>query len=463
MSHQRLVRFLLPALVNANVVIKLLWLGRTELAHDEPFTVYWSQRTLAELWDMMQTENNPPLFFLLIKAWSAFVPFDAAWLRVPSALFSALAVWPLFLLAQRLGGIRVALVAALLFTLNNYHYGFAHEVRTYALFTLLSVLSMWLLVRAIDKPRNGSRALLGLAAVNVLLTYTHFFGWLLIAVQVLCVLLIVDLRPLRRSFFLGLLLTVALYLPYATTFISRVSQSVSQGTWLEAPVPEELYNMVWRWSNAPVMAVLFLLLFVVAVMRSRGRGAAIQLALLWTFVPLFGMFLASYVAPMFHDRYLVYAAPGFALLVALSINALDLGSKATSGIAVLAVLGLGFTFAPWADAGRHPSRVVAQANEWCNGECSLEVLPRWYWLTYTATQDVNNLRHENQLVFGEAIPEKRYPLGAQLDTLRNAIVIDAGADLVDADRTWYKNLRTIYPIVDSVEADHRVWVYRFRR
>ncbi len=463
MSHQRFVRFLLPALVITNLGVKLLWLGRTELAHDEPFTVYWSQRTLAELWDMMHTENNPPLFFLLIKAWSAFVPFDGAWLRVPSALFSALAVWPLYLLAQRLGGIRVALAAALLFTLNNYHYGFAHEVRAYALFTLLSVFSMWLLVRAKDKPQNGSRALLGLSAVNVLLVYTHFFGWLLIGLQVLCVLLIVDLRPLRRNFFLGLLLAVALYLPYATTFIGRVSQSVSQGTWLKAPVPEELYNMVWRWSNAPVMAILFLLLIVVGVVRSRGRGAAIQFALIWTFTPLFGMFLASYLVPMFHDRYLVFAAPGFSLLVALSINALGLRPNGTSAITALTVLGLGFTFTPWADTGRHPSRVVAQAEEWCNGECSLEVLPRWYWLTYTAAEDVNNLRQENPMAFDEATPRRSYPLGSPPDTLPNAIVIDAGANLVDVDRTWYKSLRAIYPMIDSIEADHRVWVYRFRR
>ena len=461
MSPQRFVRFLLPTLIIANVVVKLLWLGRTELAHDEPFTVYWSQRSLAELWAMMRTENNPPLFFLLIKAWSTVAPFDGAWLRVPSALFSALVVWPLFLLARSLGGLRVALVAALLFTLNNYHYGFAHEVRAYALFTLLSVLSMWLLVRAKDKP-VGLRSLLGLSAVNILLVYTHFFGWLLIGVQVLCVLLIADLKPLRRSFFLGALFTALSYLPYATTFVGRFSQSVTEGTWLKAPVPEELYNMVWRWSNAPVLAVLFLLLIVVALVRSRGRGSAIRISLIWTFIPLFGMYLASYVAPMFHDRYLVYAAPGFALLVALSIIALKLRPAVTSGIAALAVLGLAFTFTPWVDTGRHPSRVVAQAEEWCAGECSLEVLPRWYWLTYTATKDINNLRYENPVAFGGAVPGTVYSLAAA-DTLPTAIVIDAGADLIDPDRKWYKALRTTYATVDSIEADHRVWVYRFRR
>ena len=120
----RPAHFVLPVLIIANAVIKLLWLGNNELAHDEPFTVYWSQRPLSELWEMLRTENNPPLYFLLIKLWSTFTPFEAAWLRVPSAIFSALAVWPLFLLGRALGGIRVAVVASLIFTFCNYHYGY---------------------------------------------------------------------------------------------------------------------------------------------------------------------------------------------------------------------------------------------------------------------------------------------------------------------------------------------------
>ena len=338
---------LLPGFVLVNLVIKLLWLDRVGLVHDEPFTVYWSQRPLAELWAMLATENNPPLYFLLIKAWSALVPFEVSWLRVPSALCSAFTVWPLFLLAKRFGGMHAAVITSLLFTLSNYHFGFAHEVRAYSLFALLATTGMWLLWRAFEHPQQIRRTMLVLAALDAVMVYAHFFGWLAIGVQMLCVLLLTDLRPLRRDFLLGLGITTAAFLPYASIFLDRSAHSFTEGTWLEAPVPEELYNMIWRWSNAPVVAVGFLLIIVIALIHSRVRTTGMRMAMLWTFAPLFGMYLASYAAPMFLDRYLIYAAPGFALLVALSSQALAVGERAGRIIGACAVVGMAVTFTPW--------------------------------------------------------------------------------------------------------------------
>ena len=87
------------------------------MGSDEPFTVFWSQRPWPELWAMFTSENNPPVYFVLIKLWSQLVPFEAAWLRVPSAVFGALTIWPLYLLAYRFGGRAAALLATAFFTL----------------------------------------------------------------------------------------------------------------------------------------------------------------------------------------------------------------------------------------------------------------------------------------------------------------------------------------------------------
>ena len=454
------IRLLLIAIIAFNVVVKLLWLGTNELAHDEPFTVYWSQQPLGAFWEMLRTENNPPLYFLLIKAWSAFVPFEAALLRVPSAVFSALAVWPLFLLAHRLAGQRAALVASLLFTLNNYHYGFAHEVRAYSLFTLLATLGMWLLWRAKDKLGNGIRAMVGLSALNTLLVYTHFFGWLAMGVQLLCVLALPELRPMRRNFLIGVGITLLWFSPYLVIFLSRLGSSVSQGTWLEAPVPEELYNMIWRWSNAPVLAIAFLALIVFAAARSRMAASALRLALIWCMVPLIGMFAMSLLVPMFLDRYLVYAAPGFALLLALSIDTISIPARASSALAAVAIGAMAFTFEPWKEGRYHPSAVVEQVNAWCPDRCIEHVWPPWYWLNYRAAADIRNLQEERTQF-------TQYDINGSLmltnDTLKPTIVVDASGDPIPSQKHWYQRLRASYPLVDSVEADHRVWVYRFHR
>lgn len=452
-------KLLLFALVALNAALKLLWLGVNDLAHDEPFTIYWSQRPLQEFFAMLAAENNPPLHFLLTKLWSHVGPFNATWLRVPSALASALTVWPLFLLAKRIANTHVALVAALLFTFSNYHYAFAHEVRAYALFTLLATLGFWLLVRGRDKADQGVRAVLGLSALNTLLVYTHFFGWLAIGVQLLVVLLLPSFRQQRRNYLIGLLVTLLWFSPYLRIFLLRAGTSVSQGTWLEPPLAEELYNMVWRWSNAPVLAVAFLLLIGVAVVRDRMRSEAFRLALSWSLLPLLGMFLISQWVPLFLDRYLVYAAPGFALLVALSWDRLQLPQRIGQGMAAALVLGMAFTFRPWEAAPRQPAKVVAAVEAFSAARTDLQVVPAWYWLNYLAVADLEALRTDQRHLLNG---ERSLADGFLPSPERELIVVYATGGLFEAWRSQKAELHAVYNAVDSVEADHKVWVYRYR-
>jgi mannosyltransferase len=467
MPLTRTDRLLVLGLVALNLALKLAWTGAAELAHDEPFTVFWSQRPLTELWAMFRSENNPPLYFFLIKVWSWIVPFEAGWLRVPSAVASSLVVWPLFLLAHRSGDRRVAVLAAILFTCSNHHYGFAHEVRAYALFTLLTTTGMWLLTRAIQRPEQGVKLMLHLSMLNVVLVYTHFFGWLVVGLQGVMVLLLPEMRHLRRGFAFGAAMTLCWFLPYGIIFMERMTQSVGQGTWLEAPVPEELYNMIWRWSNAPVLAVGFLVVIVIASFRDRLRSFGLRMALIWAFVPLVGMFAVSFSIPIFLDRYLVYAAPGFALAVAFSMPIILPSERIRTAVMAFAGLGMLATFTPWNVTGPHPGRVVQVEEAWCEGSCSVEVVPRWYWLTYLATKDIRSLQQptSEHMAYANALEWRSDAAvtSAPTDTLPVALLIDAGSELVDPERNRYRELRAIYSRVDSVEADHKVWVYRFRR
>lgn len=372
---------LLAALLLLNAVLKFSWLGVNELTGDEPFTVHWAARPLAELFAMLRTENNPPLYFLLMKVWMGLVPLDEAWLRVPAALCGTLAVWPLYRLAQRLADRRTAVVACMLFTFSQYHYELAHEVRAYALFTLLATTGMWLLVRAVHR-RSPARALPVLVVLNTVMVYTHFFGWLAIGVQGLCVFLLPMFRPLRKGYLFGILLTLLGFGPYLAIFLGRFGASVEGGTWVTVPGIEEVYNMVWKWSNAPVCAVLFLVLIGTVLVRDRLRHPVVAIATIWSLVPLVGMWLVSQRVPMYVDRYLAYAAPGFALLVAAASGSMVRLKPWPAWVGALCVAAMAFTFAPWHSNGRRPSEAASQLRAWgaAHGEVPVVVRPPWYRL-----------------------------------------------------------------------------------
>jgi hypothetical protein len=179
------------------------------------------------------------------------------------------------------------------------------------------------------------------------------------------------------------------------------------------------------------------------------------------------MFAVSFSIPIFLDRYLVYAAPGFALAVAFSMPIILPSERIRTAVMAFAGLGMLATFTPWNVTGPHPGRVVQVEEAWCEGSCSVEVVPRWYWLTYLATKDIRSLQQptSEHMAYANALEWRSDAAvtSAPTDTLPVALLIDAGSELVDPERNRYRELRTIYSRVDSVEADHKVWVYRFRR
>jgi mannosyltransferase len=364
-------------LVLATLIVRSVWIGRDDLAHDEPFTILQAHRTLQGILMMLPEENNPPLHFLIMHFWVKLVPLQEGWLRLPSAIFSALTIWPLFLLALRHGGLRTAWVASLLFIFSDYQQGFAMEARTYSLFALLATTGMWQLSRV-----AAGKSIHWLVVVNVLLVYTHFFGWIMIGTQFLCVLLVREWRAGLRSFMISTGIVVASYLPYASIFLRRFSTSVGEGTWLAPPLPEELYNMIWRWSNAPVVAVLFLLVIILHVTATRAKGLLTRVTMIWTFVPLLGMFAASFLAPMFLDRYLIHASIGFHLLVAVSLSTPVQFSRIPRWLAGAGVAAVLFTFRPWLSNRPGPSLVVQAVESSRQPEEQVLIHPWWWCHTY---------------------------------------------------------------------------------
>lgn len=446
-------RVLLFSLLVLGLLLKLSWLGTNALAHDEPFTVYWALRPWAEFRAMLGSENNPPLYFMLMRCWAAVVPLEPAWLRIPSAVFSSLVVLPLFLLGKRMQGSVAAVVATLLFTLNDHHFGLGHEVRAYSLFTLLTVSSVLQLHRFVH---DEKRAVLWLTVLNILLIYTHFLGWLVVGLQLLLILPFASFRPKLKTWAGMFILLLAAYLPYISIFAQRAGSSISKGTWLTTPPVEEVYNMLWRWSNAPMIAVMLLAFVVGMLIKDRFRSQSMVWASLWTFVPLLGLWVVSQWIPLFLDRYLVFAAPGWHLLVAFSIGMLP-GRSAWAG-ATVAALAMVSTFTPWTKDQYTPELVVQYVEDLRNIDPCAPVLvvPAWYRLTYRFAQDRERFRSEPPNL------EHSHELEPGDPDCHVLILVDAAPPDAESQQLL-EQIRITHLIMDSTLASQKVWVKRFRR
>ena len=177
----------LCALLVALLVGVRLWgLDASCLWFDEVFSVHAARHGWGGLLEFVALDLiHPPLFYLLLKVWMALVSGEAVWwLRLFPLLTQAAAVAPLLLLCRELGvSGGVVRLALLLLAVNGYLIQHAQQLRMYSLLLLLALCSLWLFARFCGRETTARRVVLALFVVNLLLVYTHYFGWLLVGVE----------------------------------------------------------------------------------------------------------------------------------------------------------------------------------------------------------------------------------------------------------------------------------------
>src|SRR5262245_15993436 len=143
-------------------------------------------------------DNSPPLYYFVLKLWTALVGSSPFALRFLSVLFGAVTVWAMYCFASVALGASdserhatnsdaggIALLVALLVGLSVFQIRWAWEVRMYTLGTALMALSSWLLFRALKSEQHLIRDWLLYGFTTLLFAYTHYYALFSIAAQAL--------------------------------------------------------------------------------------------------------------------------------------------------------------------------------------------------------------------------------------------------------------------------------------
>jgi uncharacterized membrane protein len=135
----------------------------------------------------------PPLYFLLLKAWTGIFGPSVAAMRSLSAVFGTLLLPAIYWLGWvAFHDRRVGLLAMVLVGLSPFHLMLAQEARPYTLWLLLVTIATSNLLQAYRYGRRRHWLLYGLAMV--LAFYTHLMTLIVILVQGLAVLTVVPSR-----------------------------------------------------------------------------------------------------------------------------------------------------------------------------------------------------------------------------------------------------------------------------
>jgi len=181
---KRSALILLSILLVLGGAIRFYQIGSESIWMDEAYALREAgNRDLTSVLEAVSgpPEGTPPLYFLFLHSWiSIFGTSDVA-LRVPSAIFSTLAIIAIFFLGKEVKDERTGLVSAALLSLSMTHLVYAQEARPYGLFTFLLILSLYFYARLI----KGKGGAVGYLLTTLLMLYTHYLSFFILLFQLI--------------------------------------------------------------------------------------------------------------------------------------------------------------------------------------------------------------------------------------------------------------------------------------
>jgi hypothetical protein len=368
---------LVAGLLTAALAGVRLWrLDASCLWFDEVFSVHAARHGWGALWDFVAVDLiHPPLFYVLLKSWMTVVGSESVWwLRLFTVLTATAAAVPVVLLCRELRlRVRVGQVAVGLMAASGLLIQHARDVRMYSLLLLFAACSLWLFAcysqAAWDDRRQQRRSLAALFAVNLLLVYTHYYGWLLVGHEL--IFLLVWRRRKATGFVLMLAALVVCYSPWLWMLWQAragagagLAQNIG---WAVVPRGADFfqpylvlhepfrfrrntYERVVLRINVWLTLALFVPAFVALgwrvleqrralararkletaterprdVRRDESEALALKFLIFFSTAPVVFAFLLSHVLPhsIWATRYLIIIAPAYLLLAAYALNAL---------------------------------------------------------------------------------------------------------------------------------------------
>lgn len=326
------------------VVLRVYHLTRSPLNGDEAFTVrYWAAPPAEVLAKLAWTEPHPFGAFFSFWVWKQLLGESEFAMRLFPLLVNILGVPALYALCRRLThDDRLALLGALLWAINPNQIWHAQDVRNYAIWSALSLITLWLLLQATQRSRPLDWALYILVATLGL--YMFFLEAVIIVVHGLYILL--AQRQALRSWLIALLIIGILLIPWFGQAWA-LAHSGYHGTGSSADIlmlfSDFFPALAFGELLTPLLGAGWLLLWLgwyggcLLLALSGLRHRPLILLLLLLTVPTTLLLLAATRLDVFFPRYLIASTPAI-LLIPLTAHYGLTKARSAQGFALSIVL-----------------------------------------------------------------------------------------------------------------------------
>lgn len=325
----------ITAVLVVATTVRLLSIVKASIWHDEGYTMMLITRPFFDIAGITANDVHPPLYYLVAHLWQSVFGMSELAVRSLSLVFGVALVFFVYLLVKRLWNREGLARLAMLFTaLGPFLIRYSEEARMYSMAAFLVVLAAYLLVVALQKTRRNTKYAVywwfGHGVALALALYTHYFTALIIPVFIGYAIAVqgsVGTLIRTKGWWLGNGLGALLFLPWLPAAIGQFTR-VQSGFWIPPVGPDTLTNTLFQFfifdgnKVVPGIEILVLLAFTVLCtllyVRSKYKKQT-GFILAWLVVPIILAMLVSLKQPVYYDRYFVYCAVAFSIILALFV------------------------------------------------------------------------------------------------------------------------------------------------
>lgn len=472
--------YILAAIIVLNFVVKGIFISSTSIAGDEPFSIYHAQMNIKYIIKLLSTGNNPPLYEILLHFWIKLFGISELSVRMPSLIFSTITVFYVFRIGFKYFNLRIGIVASLLFIFSNYQTLYAHEARVYTMFGMLSTISMFHFLSLVDRQERRWFHFGILTLTNIVLIYSHYFGFFVLGIEFTFILVSKELRKnLWKQILASTLLIFIAYIPNIKIITERFLDSSQNGTWLTKPNGlASLYTMIVKFANAPVVAVttitiLLISLGIYIVKRENIEIPKTKLLIaVWFAIPFILMFCISYFIPMYLDRYLIFISSSFVILIPIAIESLTNNKKISTAILVVTCLLFVATTKTNITNKRNVKETVQKIKEIKNDSTMVVINPYHFVLNFAYYYDLEIFKKIKQNDTYSAIEKELVAqnifatyniLDINYSKYSHILFLDAAANLTNPQNPMVNELLKEYTIVNTYMFYEVFMIYELRK
>jgi len=345
-NRKRLYNLVILALVVIlGVALRVYDLGGKSLWTDEVASVRDSESTTS-----MIKGAQPPLYYFVLYLFR-YMGTNEVILRLPSVIFGILTIALVYKVGKIFFGTKEGLIGAFLLSISTFHVYYSQEARMYTLLALLSLLSFYFFYKSIKE--NRKTLWFGFILSTLLTLLTHYFGVIVMFVEVVIFILIItqeslpiktkikaESKVIRKKTFLIFILSIMiismLTLPFFWKEMNRlISRLVpdTQDTLNSSVQPLEFSFIVKvfsefsggsPFSHGGPLFYLYLFFFLCGCILSvKQYKKRLVLMLSWIVLPIPLLFLASTRLTVYSEpRYMIYVLPVYLLIISKGITSI---------------------------------------------------------------------------------------------------------------------------------------------